>query len=91
MKHVTPQTAIRLDQHKLIRELESGREVLYDLDLDLAETTDLSRFRPEVARRLSRMLDDYLASVDLELPTPNPEYDPARDTGLISVGGNGSP
>lgn len=91
MKHVTPQTAIRLDQHKLIRELESGREVLYDLDLDLAETTDLSRFRPEVARRLSRMLDDYLASVDLELPTPNPEYDPTRDTGLVSVGGTGSP
>ena len=91
MKHVTPQAAIRLDHHKLIRELESGREILYDLDLDLSETTDLSRFRPEVARRLSRLLDDYLASVDLELPTPNPEYDPTKDSGLISVGGIGSP
>ena len=40
MKHVAPQTAIRRDNHKLIWELDSGRTYLYDLDLDLSETTD---------------------------------------------------
>ncbi len=85
MKHVAPQTAIRQGSHKLIRELDSGREYLYDLDLDLSETTDLSSFRPEVAKRLSSRLDAYLSEIDLELPSRNTEYDPTKDMGLISV------
>jgi arylsulfatase A len=85
MKHVGPQAAIRRDNHKLIRELDSGREYLFDLDLDLAETTDLSSFRRDVAKKLSNRLDEYLEQVDLELPTRNPDYDPTKDTGLISV------
>jgi arylsulfatase A-like enzyme len=84
-KHVTPQAAIRLDNYKYIRELDSGREYLYDLDLDLSETTDLRNFRPNLAKRLARLLDAYFAEVDLELPTRNPDYDPAKDSGLLSV------
>lgn len=85
MKHVGPQAAIRLDNYKLIRELDSGREYLFDLDLDLGETTDLSSFRSDVAHKLSSRLDDYFAAVKVELPRRNPHYDPANDTGLISV------
>ena len=85
MKHVAPQTAIRSGQHKLIRELDSGREYLYDLDLDLRETTDLSSWRPEIAKKLSQRLDAYFEEVDLELPTRNPDYDPAKDPGLPMV------
>ena len=59
MKHVGPQAAIRLNNYKLIRELDSGREYLFDLDLDLSETTDLSAFRGDVAKKLSARLDDY--------------------------------
>lgn len=87
MKHVGPQTAIRDGRYKYIRELDSGREYLYDLDLDLSETTDLTIFLPEIASRLSNRLDDYLEEVSVELPTHNADYDPAKDTGLISVSG----
>jgi arylsulfatase A len=87
-KHATPQAAIRLDKYKFIRELDSGREYLYDLDLDVRETTDLRSFRPGVAKRLAKRLDAYFAQIDLELPTRNPDYDPAKDTGLIVVTGD---
>jgi arylsulfatase A-like enzyme len=85
MKHVGPQAAIRQGNFKLVREFDSGREYLFDLDLDLSETTDLSPFRVDVAKALSHRLDAYFEAVRLELPTRNPNYDPTRDTGLISV------
>ena len=85
MKHVAPQTAIRRGNHKLIWELDSGRTYLYDLDLDLSETTDLSPFRPELAASLHGELKAYLAAVGTTLPTHNPDYDPAADRAMISV------
>ena len=84
MKHVAPQTAIRRDNHKLIWELDSGRTYLYDLDLDLSETTDLSRFRPQVAESLHEELKVYLAAVGTPMPTHNPDYDPTADQALVS-------
>ena len=80
-----PQTAIRRDNHKLIWELDSGRTYLYDLDLDLSETTDLSRFRPQVAASLHEELKAYLAAVGTPMPSHNPDYDPAADRAMISV------
>ena len=84
MKHVAPQTAIRRENHKLIWELDSGRTYLYDLDLDLSETTDLSRFRPQVAASLHEELKAYLAAVGTPMPSHNPDYDPAADRALVS-------
>ena len=81
-KHVAPQAAIRRDNHKLIWEFESDQIRLFDLNLDISETTDLRRFRPEIAQDLHRELRDYFASVDAKLPTINTDYDPARDPGL---------
>jgi len=84
-KHVGPQAAIRSNNFKLIRELDSGREYLFDLDRDLSETTDLSFFHTEIAKSMSARLDDYFQDVGVELPRRNPNYDPTRDLGLISV------
>ncbi len=81
-KHVTPQAAIRRGNHKLIWELEPDRAYLYDLGLDLRESTDLSRFRPEIAESMLVELRGYLRDVGTTLPTPNPDYDPALDGGL---------
>ncbi len=82
MKHVAPQAAIRRGDHKLVWELDAERAYLFDLSLDLGETTDLSRFRPAVANALFAELKSYLASVGTKLPTHNPNYDPAQDLGL---------
>ena len=81
-KHVAPQAAIRRGPHKLIWEFESDRTTLFDLDLDISETTDLSRFRPKVAESMHEELRDYFKSVETKLPTVNSIYDPAKDPGL---------
>jgi len=84
-KHVTPEAAIRKGRHKLIWEIESDRFQLFDLDLDLSETTDLARFRPQVAADLKQELLDYFKQVGTKLPIRNPDYDPAKDPGLRSL------
>lgn len=85
-KHVAPQAAIRRGPHKLIWELDTDRASLFDLSVDISETTDLTRFRPEVASGLRQELEEYFAQVGTKLPTINPDYDPAKDPGLAPRG-----
>ena len=85
VKHVAPQTAIRRDNYKLIWELDSDRTYLFDLNIGLSETTDLTRFRPEIADSLFDELKGYLHEVGTKLPTPNPDYDPSLDGALLSL------
>lgn len=86
-KHVAPQAAMRRGRHKLIWEFESDRTQLFDLSLDISETTDLSRFRPDVATTMHEELKEYFAKVGTKLPTVNRDYDPAKDPGLQPPGG----
>jgi arylsulfatase A len=81
-KHVVPQAAIRDGDHKLIWNLESDQTMLFNLALDISETTNLARFEPERARSLRRTLREYLRAVGVEFPVHNPSYDPTRDKGL---------
>ena len=81
-KHVVPTAAIRKGAHKLIWDLESDQTKLFDLSIDLSETTDLARVRPEIASELESELKGYFAAVGLEMPTRNLDYDPATDPGL---------
>ena len=48
-------------RYKLVRDLETGDEVLYDRDDDPGETTDVLASRPEAARRLRAALEERLA------------------------------
>ena len=74
----TPHSAIVLGDLKLIHFYEDHRNVLFDLSKDLGERHDLATQMPEEAKRLQARLEKYLASVDAQFPTPNPDYDPDR-------------
>lgn len=87
-KHVAPAAAIRSGDHKLIWEFESDQTRLFDLGIDISETTDLSRFRPSVKKELHEELKTYFDSVDAKLPTINEDYDPAKDPALAGNSGN---
>ncbi|MCH1865777.1 sulfatase [Nocardioides sp. CFH 31398] len=64
-----PQAAVLAGDHKLVMMLRDRSVALYDLAADEAETTDLAARRPRVAARLTRLLEDHLAELDL-LPDP---------------------
>ncbi|MEM9674227.1 MAG: sulfatase [Bacteroidota bacterium] len=94
----TPSAVIREGSYKLIHffgdhiDLENGgayiteaKTVLYNLEKDISETTDLSGEMPE---RVSEMKDKLLHWIDkmgAELPTLNPDYNP--DSALVSKPG----
>ena len=72
----TPHSAIYLGNLKLLKFYEDNRVALFDLSKDIGERNDLSTGMPAETARLRQRLEKYLTSVDAQLPTPNPRYDP---------------
>ncbi|MDF1816769.1 MAG: sulfatase [Verrucomicrobiales bacterium] len=73
-----PQTAILVKNYKLLRDLETGTDQLFDLESDISESTDLAQKMPEIAARLAGILNERLEQVGANMPTPNPDYDPGE-------------
>ncbi len=71
-----PYGAIRHGDWKLIEFFENGNMELFDLKSDPNETKDLSKENPEKAAELFKQLVAWRKSVDAQMPTPNPNYDP---------------
>jgi arylsulfatase A len=76
--HSAPAGAIRAGRWKLIEYYEDGRLELYDLVNDLGEKNNLAAKMPEKAAELQRKLAAWRRSVGAKMPTPNPDYDPAK-------------
>ena len=75
-----PQSSVRVGDWKLIHFYEDGRDELYNLQDDLGERKNLVNQASDVSSKLRKQLDSYLVQVDAQLPTRNPEYDPANPT-----------
>jgi len=89
-----PQSALLLGDMKVIRFLEDNHVELYDLAKDPGEQRDLSQSRADEAARLDRMLGQYLADIDAQMPELNPDFDPSapppqRKGGRNAAGGQG--
>jgi len=76
--HSRPAGAIREGDFKLIEFFEDGRLELYNLKGDIGEKNNLAETMPEKAAELQRKLAKWRQSVGAKMPTPNPDYDPAR-------------
>ena len=72
-----PQSAIIERNWKLIRDLETGSNQLFDLSSDISEKHDLSEKMPEKAQQMSKQLDERLKQAGAQMPTQNPTFDPA--------------
>ncbi|MBL8825881.1 MAG: hypothetical protein JNM18_02785 [Planctomycetaceae bacterium] len=83
----TPHSAIVLGNLKLLKFYEDNHVELYDLAKDIGERTDLAAKMPGEARKLRDRLETYLAAIDAQLPTKNPDFDPSRPAPLIKKGG----
>jgi len=76
----TPYSAVRSGHLRLVHFYEDGRDELFDLSADIGENHDLAPTRPAEVKALRTRLDTWLKSVNAQLPTPNPAYDPASAT-----------
>ncbi|MCA9041495.1 MAG: sulfatase [Planctomycetaceae bacterium] len=70
----TPCSAIRSGDYKLIYFYETDSSQLFDLSVDPSEAHDLSQEKAELTDRLERELKDWLAEVDAQLPSDNPNW-----------------
>ncbi|WP_197454538.1 sulfatase [Stieleria varia] len=75
-----PYSAIRDGRYRLIEFHEDGGTELYDLETDLGEQTDLTAELPEKSAELFGKLRQWRTNVDAQMPTANPQYNPAKAT-----------
>jgi arylsulfatase A-like enzyme len=72
-----PYGAIRHGDWKLIEFFENGNLELFNLASDPRETQNLAEAQPEKTQELLAMLQQWRVSVDAQMMTDNPAYDPA--------------
>ncbi|MDE0864685.1 MAG: sulfatase [Rubripirellula sp.] len=73
-----PSSLFRDGDWKLIHYYEDGRNELYDLSVDLAETSDLALTHPVRTREMWDQLRSWLISVNARFPKPDRRFDPAK-------------
>ena len=76
----SPGGAVRAGDYKLIEFYEDNRVELYDLKKDISEKNNLAGKMPGKAAGLRRILQAWRKDVNAQMPTPNPDYAPAKDT-----------
>jgi len=64
---------------RLVEFFEDNRIELFNLNDDPAESRDLAAAQPEKAATMRSKLKAWRASVSAQLPTTNPDSDPAKD------------
>jgi hypothetical protein len=70
---------MRHGDYKFILFFETERGELYNLRNDISEKHDLAERDPARARAMRRRLEQWLRETRAQLPTPNPNFDPARE------------
>lgn len=73
-----PYSALRQGKWRLIEFFDDGAVELYDLENDVGERQNLAQTYPDVTGRLRQRLEQWRKDVGAQLPTPNPNYNPAQ-------------
>jgi len=74
-----PYSSILDGDLRLVEFYEDDRVELYDVKADPLESRDMASSRPEKAAALRGKLEAWRKSVGAQAPTPNPDYNPAKD------------
>jgi len=76
----SPGGAVRAGDYKLIEFYEDSRVELYNLKADIGEKKNLAGKMPDKAAKMRKMLQTWRKAVNAQMPTPNPDYAPEKDT-----------
>ena len=76
---MTPASAIRHGDWKLIHYYENNQMELFNLQDDPGETKDLAAALPAQARELRSKLDQWRQATVAREPVPNPDWQPGRN------------
>jgi arylsulfatase A-like enzyme len=73
-----PYGAVRSGDFKLVEFFNDMHVELYNLRADLSEKTDLAASNPAKTEELRKKLHAWRAEVGAQMPTPNPNHNPAK-------------
>ena len=73
-----PYGAIRRGDFKLVEHFNEMKVELYNLREDLSESRDLAAAQPQKVAELRDRLHAWRKEVGAQMPTPNPNYNPAK-------------
>jgi arylsulfatase A len=73
-----PYAAIRRGDFKLVEFYNDQHVELYNVREDISEARDLAATMPERVAELRTRLHEWRKEVGAQMPTPNPNYDPAK-------------
>ena len=71
----SPYGAVRSGPWRLIEFYENDAIELYDLNADPGENHNLAGVQPGIAEKLHQQLDSWRATVNAQMPIPNPDHD----------------
>jgi arylsulfatase A len=74
----SPGAAIREGDFKLLEYFENNTVQLFNLREDIGEQHDLAASQPAKVEQLRHRLHAWRQEVGAQMPTPNPDYDPAH-------------
>lgn len=83
----SPHSAILMRNYKLLEFYETGEQKLFDLDQDIGEQNNLAATKPEILTALAERLHAYLKESNAAMPTPNSNFDPAKEPEMNRGGG----
>lgn len=78
-----PYSAVRSGDWRLIEFHEDGNLELYNLRHNLGESVNLASRYPETLTALKAKLDQWRDSIDAQMPVPNPDFDPERQSQVV--------
>jgi arylsulfatase A-like enzyme len=78
-----PAISVHHENWKLLRLFHHGENqehdyLLYDLDADIGETTNLAAKYPKKVKKMDKLIEDHLEETEAVVPLPNPHFDPGK-------------
>jgi arylsulfatase A-like enzyme len=78
-----PSMAIHEGDWKLIRLFHQGEDgahdyLLFNLNKDIGETTNLASHYPQIVGFLDQLMEDYIHAAEVVVPIRNPDFEPAK-------------
>jgi arylsulfatase A len=76
-----PHGAVRIGDWKLIQYFEDNHFELYNLKDDIGEMNNLAAQHTAKVKELRKIMEDWRVQVGAQMPSANPNYDPANPNG----------
>lgn len=78
-----PGSVVRYGDYKLFYDIETGKYELYNLKTDIGENNDISKQKPEITKRLKKILNEWKTEIHAKKMLSNPSWNGIDKVNII--------